>query len=682
MSKIIGIDLGTSNSAASVLQGGKPSIIPSAEGASVYGKAFPSVVAFTEDNQMLVGEPAKRQASTNPKGTITAIKRKMGTDFKVNVHGKEFTPQQISANILQKIKRDAEEFLGEPVAKAVITVPAYFDDNQRQATKDAGEIAGLEVVRIINEPTAASLAFGLDKVDKDLKILVFDLGGGTLDVTLMEFGDGVFEVKSTSGDTQLGGTDMDEVLIKHIVTEFKNKEGIDLNDDDMAMQRLREASEKAKIELSTVVETDINLPFITANDKGPKHLQMKINRAKLEELIKPIIEKCRHPLEQAIKDAKLNYNDLNKIVLVGGPTRMPIVRKFIEDIVGKKVEHGVDPMECVAQGAAIQAGVLAGDVKDILLLDVTPLTLGIETLGGVMTSLITRNTTIPSKKSQIFSTAAENQTAVTIHILQGERPMATDNKSLGRFDLVGIPPAPRGIPQIEVTFDIDANGLVHVTAKDKATNKEQSIRITASQKLSEEEIERMKKEAESHADEDKKRKEEIEIINNADSLVGQFNQLKKDLDGKVDKKELDVVQKEVDELKKLLDVENKDAKLIKKQFEKTQTIMQEMSTKLYQKAQADQQANEKAGASGTTGEGTAGGEGSNTSNSESKANDDNVVDAEYSVDKEDKVEQAQQSSSEAETKTEGKTEKKSEKAEEPVEKEKKSTTEDKKEEKK
>ena len=381
MSKIIGIDLGTSNSAAAVLQGGKPTIVPSSEGTSLYGKAFPSVVAFTDDHQMLVGEPARRQSSTNHKGTVTAIKRKMGTDFKLTINNKTFTPQQISAFILQKIKKDAEEFLGEPVTKAVITVPAYFDDNQRQATKDAGEIAGLEVVRIINEPTAASLAYGLDKGKKEHKVLVFDLGGGTLDVTIMEFGDSVFEVKSTSGDTQLGGTDMDDVLIKHIVSEFKNSEGIDLNDDDMAMQRLREAAEKAKIELSTVVETDVNLPFITASDKGPKHLVMKINRAKLEELVKPIIEKCRHPMEQAVKDAKIDFKDIEKIILVGGPTRMPVIKEFVEKVVGKKAEGGVDPMECVSQGAAIQAGVLTGEVKDILLLDVTPLTLGIETLG-------------------------------------------------------------------------------------------------------------------------------------------------------------------------------------------------------------------------------------------------------------------------------------------------------------
>src|SRR3990167_6315532 len=536
--KIIGIDLGTSNSAAAALIGGKPTIIPSAEGTTAYGKAFPSVVAFTKDSQVLVGEPARRQAVSNPEKTIMAAKRKMGTNHKYNIDGKEYTPQQISAFILQKIKKDAEEFLGEKISKAVITVPAYFDDNQRQATKDAGTIAGLEVIRIINEPTAASLAYGFDKEKKEMKILVFDLGGGTLDVTIMEFGGGVFQVLSTSGDTQLGGTDMDQTLIEYLASEFKKVEGIDLTKDKTAMQRLRESAEKAKIELSTVFETDINLPFITATNEGPKHLQMKLTRAKLEQLIDPIIKRCRHPTEQAIKDAKLSVNQINKIILVGGPTRMPIVRQFVEDSVGKQAERGVDPMECVAMGAAVQAGVLAGEVKDILLLDVTPLSLGIETLGGVFTKLIERNTTVPTKKSQVFSTAADSQPAVTIRVGQGERPMFADSKVLGQFDLVGIPPAPRGLPQIEVTFDIDANDILNVTAKDLGTGKEQNIRITAAQKLSNEEIESMRKQAEEFAEVDNKKKEEIETINNADTLVYTTERLFKDLEGKVPEKEI------------------------------------------------------------------------------------------------------------------------------------------------
>jgi molecular chaperone DnaK len=622
MAKVIGIDLGTSNSAAAVMEGGRPVIIPSAEGAGVAsGKAFPSYVAFTKDGQRLVGEPARRQAAINAEGTIQAAKRKMGSDFQFKVYGKEYTPQQISAFILQKIKQDAESYLGDKVEEVVITCPAYFDDNQRTATKDAGEIAGLKVLRIINEPTAACLAYGLEKSQKEQKIMVFDLGGGTLDVTIMEMAQGVFHVQSTSGDTQLGGTDMDKILLEHIAGQFKRETGIDLLNDKMAVQRLREAAEKAKVELSSTVSTDINLPFITADAGGPKHLAMSLTRAKLEDLVSPIIDRCKHPMEQALSDAKLASKDIDRVILVGGPTRMPIVQKFVEDYVGKKIERGVDPMECVALGAAVQAAIIKGDVKDVLLLDVTPLSLGIETLGGVNTKLIERNASIPTQKSQTFSTAAENQTAVTIRVLQGERQMADDNVELGRFDLVGIPPAPRGVPQIEVKFDIDRDGIVHVSAKDLGTGKEQSIRITAPKKLSKEEIEKMVKDAEKFAAEDTKKKEEIEVVNQADALVYATEKSLKEFGDKINQGERADVEAKLNDAKAAIKEKNVDR--IKKSMEDLTKASHKLAEEVYKQSAAKQQHQQGPAQEAPQGEPKA------QDGPQEKKKDEDIIDAEY-----------------------------------------------------
>jgi len=589
MAKIIGIDLGTTNSCVAVMEGGEPTVIANAEGA----RTTPSVVAFTKTGERLVGQVAKRQAVTNPDRTVISIKREMGTNFKVNIDDKSYTPPEISSMVLAKLKADAESYLGETVSQAVITVPAYFSDAQRQATKDAGKIAGLEVLRIINEPTAAAFAYGMDK-ENDQKVMVYDLGGGTFDVSILDIGDGVFEVLATNGDTRLGGDDFDDAIINYLVAEFKKENGIDLSTDKMAMQRLKEAAEKAKIELSGVTTSTINLPFITADATGPKHLDITLTRAKFNELTANLVERTIIPTKKALSDAGLSASEIDKVVMVGGSSRIPAVNEAVQKLIGKDPHKGINPDECVALGAAIQAGVLGGDVKDIVLLDVTPLSLGIETMGGVCTKLIERNTTIPTRKSQIFSTAADNQTSVDIHVLQGEREMAQDNKTLGNFMLSGIAPAPRGVPQIEVTFDIDANGIVNVSAKDLGTGQEQKITITASSNLSDEDIDKAVKEAEQYAEEDKKRKEAIEIRNNADQLVYQSEKTLSEIGDKVDQADKDAVQAEVDKVKEALKGTDNDQ--IKAATEALQQKFYEISTKLYQQANPQGQPGADAGA--------------------------------------------------------------------------------------